>query len=89
MKNTKEFGYREVLLEYIEDKDAQFTKSNSVDEKELVEAKILAIGAEVEFFKVGDKVLLHKEIFIKRKHKSFLPNEVMIDNYRQIICRLV
>lgn len=89
MKSIKEFAFKEVLVSFIEDKTAQFTNSSSNNGKEIVEVEILAIGEGTsKFYKAGDRVLVHKEMLIERKHKYFYPNEMMLDNEQQIICRI-
>lgn len=83
----KRFGFTEVLLKYVEDKDATFTSSSTNNSNIIVECEILARGAGTSgFYKVGDKILVHKEMLIERKHKYFSQEERMLDNEKQIIC---
>lgn len=90
MKTTKQFGFKEILLKYTENKDAQFTNTSANNGKEIVEAEIVAVGEGTSgFYKAEDKVLVHKEMLIERKHKYFAQDERMLDNEQQIICRVV
>lgn len=86
---NKEFGFKEVLLRYQENKDAEFTQNSNKEKESIVEVEILALGKDSKgFYNIGDKVLIHKGSLIERKHKYFSSDERMIDNEMQIICRV-
>lgn len=86
---NREFGFKEILIKVVEEKNADFTGGGS-DENTVVEGEIMAVGRQTEFYKVGDKVLVKKhQLKDKVNHRLFQKNEYLLEFERQVICKII
>lgn len=86
----RKFGFKEVLLRVKEDKAAEFSSVSSADGKAVVEAEVVEVGKDTEFYKEGDRVLVKKSMLMdKVNHSSFSADEYLLEFERQIICKIV
>jgi hypothetical protein len=83
--NTKHNFVNKELLVKVEDDPITPNETKKLDE--LLYGEVLAIGKEVQNYKVGDTILARKDQLRELKHESFPKDYFLIYNETGALCK--